>query len=101
MAREILTLVTRILLFPSSVQNEYQADVPAIMERVVENLKVPNGQHIYVRAFLLLRVVLLHVTEDSLSAWWPIIISEIVCWAGVGRGGFSCPVFFYLNMWHL
>jgi hypothetical protein len=53
------------------------------MERVVDNLKVPHGQHLVVRVFLLLRVLLLRMSEDSFGAWWPALLSESVCciWA--------------------
>eukprot|EP00124_Ichthyophonus_hoferi_P003792 Ihof_evm1s354 gene=Ihof_evmTU1s354 len=59
-------------------KDTYANLVAAIMERVVDSIKLSDAQYIHAQAFLLLRVLLLRLSESYLSPWWPTVITEVI-----------------------
>eukprot|EP01134_Creolimax_fragrantissima_P003076 CFRG3076T1 len=72
-------LVKRIaFVLYSGAMDEYYADLPAIMECIVECLRPPSSPVVQERVFLLFRIMLLRMSEQHLLPWWPTALTEVV-----------------------
>ncbi|EFC43015.1 predicted protein [Naegleria gruberi] len=62
--------------------NDYNNFVPAIVEKIVESLKVsgsPQSNNALITSVLLFyRVLITRISTDNLRKWWPMIITEIM-----------------------
>ncbi|EGG15782.1 hypothetical protein DFA_10625 [Cavenderia fasciculata] len=59
-------------------ENQYLSIMPAIQEKIVESLRIPNSTVLHLQVFLLLRVLLLRISHQNLRSFWPIILSELI-----------------------
>jgi len=58
--------------------DQYISFLPALQEKVVEALKIPNASPIHIQVFLLIRVLLLRFSASHLRLFWPTVVTELM-----------------------
>uniref|UniRef100_A0A0G4IFE5 Uncharacterized protein n=1 Tax=Chromera velia CCMP2878 TaxID=1169474 RepID=A0A0G4IFE5_9ALVE len=66
------------MLIFSCPQDAFVAQLPSILERLVESLRVPNAPPLYEQVFLAMRVLMLCVSPQYLTPLWPVLLTELI-----------------------
>ncbi|KAH8923425.1 hypothetical protein BT69DRAFT_1350163 [Atractiella rhizophila] len=59
-------------------KNGYLNQLPKIQEKLVDLLRSPVGEIVHAEVYLCLRVVLCRISNQHLSTFWPVILTELL-----------------------
>ncbi|CAF1040873.1 unnamed protein product [Didymodactylos carnosus] len=62
----------------SSEKDQYNRQLPEILERITDLLKLPQMPTLHTQMFLFFRVLLLRIASRNLISLWPILMAELV-----------------------
>ena len=58
--------------------DSYSTSVPIIQEHLFDALKLPQAPSVYEQVFTCLRVLIFRVSATRLTAFWPVVLAEMV-----------------------
>ena len=58
--------------------NQYETKLAAIIEKIVEFLKVSRSPVVYKSVFLLLSVIVIRFSSQKLDSLWPLVLTELI-----------------------
>ncbi|CAF2527782.1 unnamed protein product [Rotaria sp. Silwood2] len=62
----------------ASEKDQYNRQLPEILERIADLLKLPQVPILHTQMFLFLRVLLLRISTKNLISLWPILMTELI-----------------------
>ena len=62
----------------SGRRDQYVRHLPAVVEKLVDALKVPDEPSLHVNVFLCMRVLLSRIGKEHLSSVWPLVLMELI-----------------------
>ncbi|CAM4958947.1 unnamed protein product [Rotaria socialis] len=62
----------------ASEKDQYNRQLPEILERIADLLKLPQVPILHTQMFLFLRVLLLKISTKNLISLWPILMTELI-----------------------
>ena len=62
----------------ASEKDQYNRQLPEILERIADLLKLPQVPVLHTQMFLFLRVLLLRISTRNLISLWPILMAELI-----------------------
>jgi hypothetical protein len=62
----------------ASEKDQYNRQLPEILERIADLLKLPQVPVLHTQMFLFLRVLLLRISTKNLISLWPILMTELI-----------------------
>ncbi|CAF0944762.1 unnamed protein product [Adineta steineri] len=62
----------------ASEKDQYNRQLPEILERIADLLKLPQAPILHTQMFLFLRVLLLRISTKNLLSLWPILMAELI-----------------------
>mgnify|MGYP006933273347 CR=1 FL=1 len=62
----------------ASEKDQYNRQLPEILERITDLLKLPQVPILHTQMFLFLRVLLLRISSKNLVSLWPILMTELI-----------------------
>lgn len=62
----------------ASEKDQYNRQLPEILERIADLLKLPQVPILHTQMFLFLRVLLLRISTKNLISLWPILMAELI-----------------------
>lgn len=64
--------------------DQYLSQLPVIQEQLFEALKLSHAHSVYEQVFSFMRVLMIRMSPQRLSSFWPVIISELMRIFGFG-----------------
>ena len=63
-------------------KNAFLTQLPTIQEKLVDILKNVSAPIVQSEVFLCVRVILCRLSPHNLTSFWPVLLTELVCYLG-------------------